>query len=174
MAHIHTQAGQHDLTASAFIIRLDGPEPRLLLHKHKKLHVLMQFGGHVELNETPWQAVTHELAEESGYDIHQLRVLQPKIRIKTLDGTDLHPFPLYIQTHHFPGLDHYHTDIGFVFTTSDPPRFAVKGEESREIAMFTLSELKSIPDEEIVPNVRQSGIFVLTECLQEWETVDIP
>jgi hypothetical protein len=49
MAHIHTEPGQHDFTASAFIIRLDRlderGQPKLLLHKHKKLHKLLQFGG---------------------------------------------------------------------------------------------------------------------------------
>lgn len=37
MAHIHTKPGQHDLTASAYIIRDDGNEPVVLLHRHKKL-----------------------------------------------------------------------------------------------------------------------------------------
>lgn len=35
MSHIHTNPGEHDLAASAFIIRTDAPEPQLLLHVHK-------------------------------------------------------------------------------------------------------------------------------------------
>lgn len=174
MPHIHTGPGQHDITASAYIIRLDGPEPRLMLHMHKKLHVLLQFGGHVELNETPWQAVTHEVGEESGYDMHQLTLLQPKLRIRNLSGTELHPQPVYIQTHKFPGLDHYHTDIGYVFTTYQEPRFAVEGEESREFVFLTLKELRESSDDTIIPNVRETGIFVLYECIKEWEPVKIP
>jgi len=46
----------------------EGAEPRIILHKHRKLNKLLQFGGHVELDETPWQAVLREIAEESGYD----------------------------------------------------------------------------------------------------------
>jgi 8-oxo-dGTP diphosphatase len=66
MAHIHTKPGQHDFTASAFIIRIDTPKPKVLLHMHKKLGVLLQPGGHIELNENPWQAVHHEIEEETG------------------------------------------------------------------------------------------------------------
>lgn len=36
MSHIHTKPGQHDFTASAFIIRTDGTEPRAMVHMHKK------------------------------------------------------------------------------------------------------------------------------------------
>lgn len=82
MAHIHTNPGEHDLTASAFIVRDDFEEPRLLLHMHKKLHILLQPGGHVELNENPWQAIEHELREETGYTFDELEVLQPKDRLR--------------------------------------------------------------------------------------------
>ena len=82
MPHIHTAPVEHVFTASAYIIRLDQKEPMLLLHKHKKLHVFLQFGGHIEPHETPWEAITHELLEESGYELGQLELLQPTSRIK--------------------------------------------------------------------------------------------
>lgn len=81
MAHIHTEPGQHDHTASGFIVRTDTPEPTLILHRHKKTGKYMQFGGHIELDETPWQAVRHELMEESGYDLSDLQILQPMQRL---------------------------------------------------------------------------------------------
>ena len=68
MAHIHDQPNQHDLTACAFIIRQVDGEWRCLVHMHKKLGKLLQIGGHVELHETPWQSVAHEL-RESGRDV---------------------------------------------------------------------------------------------------------
>lgn len=74
MPHIHEGDGQHDLTAGAFIIRFDQDEPKGLLHFHRKLHKLLPIGGHVELNESPWQAIAHELDEESGYSMSQLMV----------------------------------------------------------------------------------------------------
>ena len=66
MAHVHTQYGEHDQTASAFIVRTDTEQPKLLLHLHKKLGVLLQPGGHVELQENQWQAICHEIQEETG------------------------------------------------------------------------------------------------------------
>ncbi len=54
MSHIHTNTGEHDFCASGSIVRLDSTDvPKILLHKHKKLGVFIQFGGHVELNENP-------------------------------------------------------------------------------------------------------------------------
>lgn len=169
MAHIHTESGQHDFTASAFIIRLDTLEPSLMLHMHKKLHKYLQFGGHVELHETPWQAITHELAEESGYDITQLQLLQPKLRIKQLTGTNLHPHPVQINTHKINDeLDHYHTDIAFALVTDQEPSAQVGQGESVDIRLFTLAELKALPAEQIVETVRETGIFVLEKCLTQW------
>ncbi len=93
MSHIHTAPGQHDATVSAFIIRID-TEPLVLLHKHKKLGILGQIGGHVELHENPWQAIQHEIKEESGYDITDLMILQPKPIIHDLRGGQLTPIPI--------------------------------------------------------------------------------
>lgn len=67
----------------------EGDEPRIILHKHRKLKMLLQFGGHVELDETPWQAVLREIAEESGYDKNQLKLLQPCYnRLTSLPGVN--------------------------------------------------------------------------------------
>jgi hypothetical protein len=171
MPHIHTGPGQHDFTASAFIIRLDTPEPTMMLHMHRKLHKYLQFGGHVELHENPWQAITHELAEESGYDIHQLKLLQPRLRLKAFSDAELHPYPINTETHKFPEIDHYHTDIAYLFTTGETPNGAVREGESLDIQNFTLQELRDIPADKIAENVRLTAIFALEECLGEWEAV---
>lgn len=101
MPHIHTEPGQHDQTASAFIIRTDTPEPAVLFHMHKKVHILLQPGGHIELHETPWQAVLHEIHEETGYELSQLTILQPQQRIRTLSGAVNHPMLINQNTHLF-------------------------------------------------------------------------
>ena len=82
MPHIHTQPNQHDASVTMFIVRLDGNQPRLLMHMHRKLGKLMPPGGHVELSETPWAAVSHELQEETGYRLAELDIMQPKLRMK--------------------------------------------------------------------------------------------
>lgn len=119
MAHIHTQPGQHDHTVTAYIVRTDSTEPKILLHMHKKLSRLLTVGGHIELDETPWQAIAHELQEESGYSLNELLVLQPKERLAGLSGVVMHPYPVVMNTHNVaPGHDHSDTGYAFVATAN--------------------------------------------------------
>lgn len=139
--HIHTLPGQHDLTASAFIVRTDAAEPHVLVHRHKKLGRLMQVGGHVELEETPWSALAHEVREESGYDLDQLGVLQVvDTRVDTA-GAVVHPIPFVVNTHRLPG-DHLHTDLSFALVAGGPPRHRVDEGESADLYWLTLGELR--------------------------------
>lgn len=171
MSHIHTEPGQHDVTASAFIIRTNGDEPRAMLHMHKKLGKYLQFGGHVELHENPWQAVTHEIQEESGYTLDELELLQPYARIKVAGDTILHPVPITLNTHAFSKIDHYHSDIGFAFVASKPPKASPAENESQEMVLFTATELKELPKDKIPDNVRHTFLFAMAECLKNWEHV---
>ena len=172
MPHIHTEPGQHDQTASAFVIRTDTPEPRILLHMHKKLGVLMEPGGHVELNETPWQAVLHEVLEESGYMVEQLQVLQPVLRLKSLAGAVLHPVPVVLNTHKVDVAgNHKHSDIEFAFIVQTNPAQGPAEGESRDLRWLSLAELNDLSQDEIFSDVREVCQFVLTDILPNWETV---
>lgn len=173
MSHLHTKPGQHDVTVSAYIIRMDGPEPVLLLHMHKKLNKYLQFGGHVEHNEDPWKAITHEVLEESGYNMNQLILLQPRLRLKKVSNAKLHPVPVTLLTHDFPGLDHYHTDIAYAFITSQSPTSQVADGESNDIRTFTAKEIRNLHQDEIFENVREISLFILESILKEWEQVDL-
>lgn len=172
MAHIHTNPGEHDLTASAFVIRDDFPEPRLLLHMHKKLHVLLQPGGHVELGENPWQAIEHELREESGYTFNDLELLQPKDRLRSLSGAQFHPVPVVLNTHNFdPEGVHKHTDISFAFLAHAEPSLLPADGESVDMRWLSSEQLIQLPSTEIIENVREIGQYVLTHVYNEWERV---
>jgi len=174
MAHIHTNPGEHDHTASAFIVRTDMDEPRLLLHKHKKLGVLLQPGGHIELNENPWQAIQHEIIEETGYELSQLKILQPSIRMKALSGAILHPIPVSPNTHNFDSKgNHKHTDEGYAFIADGAPVGEPDEGESVDMRWLSLSELNDIDKNEIFDNVREVGAFILSIILNEWEAVEL-
>lgn len=169
MPHIHNNNGEHDSTASAFIVRIDTPEPSILLHVHKKLGKLLQFGGHVELSENPWQAILHEITEETGYDPSQLIILQPENMLITLDNAVLHPYPVCINTHNFSDSpDHKHTDISYAFTTTSEPKGVPDNGESTDFRLLTLSELRGLTDDEIIPNVRAIAEYVLISCVPNW------
>jgi 8-oxo-dGTP pyrophosphatase MutT (NUDIX family) len=105
MPHIHTRQNQHDMTISAYIVWWDSNDWRCLVHFHKKVEVLMQIGGHIELDETPWQTVAHELKEESGYNLEDLDVLQYTSDSLKEAGNITHPTPLLVNTHNV-GNDH--------------------------------------------------------------------
>ena len=171
MPHIHEQPGQHDLTASAYIVRTDGDRPRFLLHQHKKLGLLLQIGGHVELLENPWQAVLHEVTEESGYTPDQLKLLQPSLRIPQMTGVATHPHPVTLLTHPFPGLEHSHIDIAWAFVTEQSPKQPVSDGESDTLQFLSAEELRTLPSNAIPENVSEAGLFVLEAVFNTWEQV---
>lgn len=172
MPHINTEQGGHDQTVSAFIVRVEQGEPRLLLHRHKLLGVYLQFGGHIERTESPWQAITHELTEESGYDLDQLNIIQPMKRLSHLTDVTLHPIPMVYYTHKFAGGDeHFHTDMAYGFVAREEPRGAVGAGESSQLRLFSLGELEALADKEIFEDVREIGQFMIKVCLPNWEEV---
>jgi 8-oxo-dGTP diphosphatase len=175
MAHLHeAHFGDHDQTASAFIVRTDFETPKLLLHKHRKLGVLLQPGGHVELSENPWQAVLHEILEETGYTASELKVLQPSLRINSLSGAVLHPYPLVHNTHNFfSDGSHKHTDISYAFTASAPPLGSPAEGESKDMRWLSLEEIDTLGTGETFENVREIGRFLLASVINEWEPVDV-
>lgn len=171
MAHIHTEPHQHDLTASAYIFRLDGSEPRIVLHYHLKLGGYMQFGGHVELDEHPWQAIAHEVHEESGYDLDQLQVLQPRERVRAIDGIVVLPHPVAVLSLPYGTIDHVHDDIAWAFVTHEAPRHAPASRESRAMRLLTKSQLESMEGEEVVTGAREMALAIFEICLPTWEPV---
>ncbi len=171
MPHIHTQPGQRDVTASAYIVRDDMSEPRILLHMHRKLHRLLQPGGHVELDEHFWGSIAHELEEETGYTLDDLSVLQPKLRIETTADIVLHPQPLFVNTHSFPELKHAHTDSAYLFVTHAAPARLPKEGESHDLRWLTKAEIKDLPDELIYENTRLVCLDIFERFLGAWEPV---
>lgn len=174
MPHIHTKPGQHDFTASAFIFRLDGDEPEVYLHTHKRLGKFLHFGGHVELDENPWQTIAREIKEESGYEISQLQLLQPKDRIRNLSSGTLIPYPIAVISVGYYGdedTNHYHDDVCFAFVTTEKPKNQSGDGESKDLRLFKRDQLAKLSDEEIVPALREMGLFVFDHCLDKWEKV---
>lgn len=143
MPHIHTEPGQHDLTVSGYIVRTDGDNIFCLVHMHKKIKKLMQMGGHVELDETPWAAIAHELSEETGYDINQLGLLQPTISAVDITNAVIHPVPVLFNTHIVAKI-HYHTDLCYVFVANRLPNKPPVEGESSDLRWYTIDDLESL------------------------------
>lgn len=172
MPHIHNKLGQHDTTVTACIVRVDLPEPKMLLHMHRKLGKLLPFGGHVELNEDPWDAIEHEILEESGYQFGQLKVLLPKARIKSLTGVKLHPIPVACNTHLFTiGSEHFHTDMTYAFIAHGAPKRSIVPGESVDIQAYTLKEILAMDESRMNENIKEIVKYIFTECLLTYEPV---
>ena len=92
------------VTASAIVLGGDG---RVLLHRHKRLGLWLQPGGHVDGDETPGDAVLREVREETG-----LVGAHP-------DGVAT---PVHVDVHE-GGRGHLHLDLRYlVLAPGDPPR----------------------------------------------------
>lgn len=122
------QTGQHGhFTAQAIIFN---PNLKAIaLARHKKLNILIGFGGHVEPGDVDLIATaTREANEESG-----LKNLRLCSRV-----------PIDIDVHGFPAKgdqpDHLHYDIRFLYTTTDT-EFAPGPGESNETEWVTLTDL---------------------------------
>lgn len=173
MPHIHNEPGQHDFTTSAFIIRTDGPEPMIMLHLHRKLNMLLQFGGHIELDESPWRGLLRELREEIGYEPDQLSVLQPPQRLTLRSAAAIaHPLPFLFNTHPFnPAGDYKHSDLTYAVITAEAPRLAIAPGESSLVRTFTLAQLADVSPDDIYEETRESARFALEHAMHDWEPV---
>lgn len=171
MPHIHNQPGQVDFTVTMFLFRKRDGVLETMLHMHRKLGKLMPVGGHVELDETPWQAVAHELEEESGYELSRVKLLQPTLRIKADDkGMIVHPQPMTVNT--VPvSSEHFHSDLSYAFVVDGAPTKPIDERESSDIRWLTWEQIDALAPDEMYENARSMLRFVMSH-FAEWELVD--
>lgn len=170
MSHIHTKPGQHDTSVTMFIVRRDGDEPRLLMHMHRKLGKLMPPGGHIELNENPWMAVSHELVEETGYRLEELQLVQPKVRLKSASGITVHPQPFASNTHAVTP-EHFHADLDYLLLAeADPTRSPADG-ESTDFRWMSAAEIAALDHTQTYLNIKDFCAYIFDELLPSdtWE-----
>lgn len=142
MPHIHTEPNQHDVTVSAWLFRGEEQE-EAFVHMHRKIRKYAEVGGHMELDETPWQTIAHELKEESGYSLENLEIYQPSyIRPVLSEAVTVHPVPTYVVTYQ-PVEGHYHTDLIYVFHEISRPSGEPSEGESKDLRWMSLGELEA-------------------------------
>ena len=168
MGHIHTGTGEYDFTVGAYIIRQTPNGYEALLHLHKKLEKWLPFGGHIELNESPWQAVLREVEEEAGYSRSQLKVIQPHDSISALTELDVLPQPLFLASYDYDD-SHKHTDIAFAFLVETDPPGATLDDESQDFSWFDVFALKDLTSEKAFPNTVEVYDYVLRLPEKGWE-----
>lgn len=173
MPHIHTEHGQHDHTVSIYLFRTDFDEPKVMLHTHLKMKVLAQFGGHIELTETPWQAAIHELKEETGYAMEDVSILQPVDRLESVDGAIVHPSPVVnVTMGSFGSVTHFHTDTTYAFIANGPAIESPQEGESTEMRLLTRGELIELGNENIDKVTYDIALYIFDKILPTWKKVD--
>ena len=129
MAHIHELI---DFTIAAYIVF----ENKVLLIHHKKLERWLPIGGHIELDETPEDALYREIQEECGLKVE---IMSDKPEGQHSNGKYLYT-PNYLDIHKITDK-HQHIGITyFLKTLSDS--CTLEDHAHNDIRWFTLDEMK--------------------------------
>lgn len=127
-------AARPHVTGSAIVV---GPRG-VLLHRHKRLGLWLQPGGHVDPGETPWETAVRETHEETG------------ILASHPPGG---PALVHVDRHEGGG-GHLHLDLRYMLSAGDvdpapPPH------ESQEVAWFGWDAALAIADPGLVGALRR-------------------
>ncbi|MBI4146010.1 NUDIX domain-containing protein [Candidatus Woesearchaeota archaeon] len=127
-----------DLTAAGCAVY----ENKVLLLHHAKLDKWLFPGGHIEINETPDEAVVREFFEETGLKfIFKQHANYPPCN----DEIKRCAIPLHANLHSVGDHDHYGL---FYLGTVEHPNF-VRNNESKDIKWYTeeeITQLQNVPD----------------------------
>jgi 8-oxo-dGTP pyrophosphatase MutT (NUDIX family) len=118
-------AGPTHVTGSAIVV---GPRG-VVLHRHKRMGIWLQPGGHLEPGETPWDAARREASEETGLPLRH-PVHGPRL--------------VHVDVHRAP-LQHVHLDLRYLLLAPDRDPCPGPG-ESPDVRWFSWPEALAIAD----------------------------
>ncbi len=119
------------VTGSAVVLGSRG----VLLHRHKRLGIWLQPGGHLEAGETPWDAARREGNEETGLSLRF-----------SLPGAGPAGPPLLHLDVHDGGRGHTHLDLRYRLEAEGDDTPAPQAGESQEVRWFSWPEAFAVVD----------------------------
>ena len=134
-------------------IYLVNDENKVLLTWNKNLQTWIPVGGHIDLGETPEEAISREVAEETGFDF---KILSPNnnksSNVKILSNH-------WVQVENVP---HHNKHMNFVFfgkcTTWDSNTKTT--DEDEKLKWFSKEELEN--EQGMLESVKASSLYALT------------
>lgn len=142
MGHIHADS-EYDYTASAIIVH----DNKVLLLFHKKLQMWLPPAGHIELNETPIEALYREIEEETGLIQDHLTLVTPFTENMKLEHdpsrNTLLPMPFNINTHMVNRGGHQHIDFAYILL-SDTDVVENEVDKADALKWFTSPEIAKL------------------------------
>ena len=133
--------------ASAFVI--NPKDKTILLVKHRKFDRWLQPGGHIEDDETPEEAATREVFEETG--------IKTKLIGEHFPREDDMIRPLGIQCNRKDNGDR-HFDIIYAAVPTNPDENVTISTESTDSGWFTRGELENLS---VFPDVKITMDYIL-------------
>lgn len=123
------------VTGSAIVLDDRG---RTLLHRHKRLGLWLQPGGHVDPGESPAQAAARETVEETGLSVRHPDDTPRLVNVDVHEG----------------GRGHLHLDLRYVLEADGDAPFAPAAGESPHLRWVDVADIGAWGDASVSEAVR--------------------
>ncbi|MBW3657865.1 MAG: NUDIX domain-containing protein [Actinobacteria bacterium] len=127
------------VTGSAIVVDAGG---RVLLHRHKRLGIWLQPGGHLDPGEGPAAAAVRETAEETGL-----------VAVHPAGGAHL----LHVDVHEGP-RGHVHLDVRYLLVADGAATLAPAAGESPDVAWFAPDEARRLGDRSLAEAIAAASL----------------
>ena len=117
------------VTGSAIVVSHRG----VILHRHKRLGIWLQPGGHIDEGESPWDAAVRETLEETGLLAHHPDGGPALVHV------DVHPGP----------RGHTHLDLRYLLHAAPADPTPPEG-ESPDVRWFSTAEAMAVADPGVI------------------------
>lgn len=114
------------VTVSAIVLR--GGE--VLLHRHRRLGIWLQPGGHLDVDESPSSAVLREVTEETGLTLAHRHPGGELVHVDVHEG----------------GRGHLHLDLRYLLHAPDDAALRPGAGESTELGWFDPAPARDVTD----------------------------